>query len=297
MGQAETPQILYKYAGPDRIEIVESGLVRFSPWSALNDPNEFSVRVDERGFLSGVREVSDQQWKITASDQALNDQILAKLKAHRIYKQIEHLPPDQKQIAETQLVAIAKSALLPRLPAIKEQFNEALAVSTSAVHEVIADVRNGSLLIFCCSEDPLSGPMWAHYAQNHAGFQIGFDPSLMFPDKRLPRKILYSDDVPLINDDARTLPDFVRTKAKSWSYEQEWRFFVDRESCLTTQRTDIHLVRYDPAALAEITFGLRATADFRSRARKAMAKANPDARCYQIKVDKENGHLFREETR
>ncbi len=34
------PRILYKYFGPDRIDIFEKGLIRYSPLGAFNDPFE-----------------------------------------------------------------------------------------------------------------------------------------------------------------------------------------------------------------------------------------------------------------
>jgi hypothetical protein len=74
--------------------------------------------------------------------------------------------------------------------------------------------------------------MWAHYASQHAGVWLRFDPiteqhadflANLFP-------VRYQDEVPRINfymtDLIEKLHAYILTKSNHWAYEQEWRRIV-----------------------------------------------------------------------
>ena len=81
---------------------------------------------------------------------------------------------------------------------------------------------------FCLTESCESLPMWAHYADNHAGCCLEFNLSeyrngreeAVFPFSWLKR-IEYSDTLPMVNAD--NVPFFYGIKSRQWEYEKEWR--------------------------------------------------------------------------
>lgn len=105
------------------------------------------------------------------------------------------------------------------------------------IHRMVSD----KLAITCFSADPLSVPMWAHYADEHQGCVIEFQatdniakkialetPDMMFV---LPRFIAYTDERTPLYDKQGTIQgfDYIYTKSKQWSYEKEVRDFVFKD--------------------------------------------------------------------
>lgn len=118
-----------------------------------------------------------------------------------------------------------------------DQGSELLATYSEVVQEV------PSQLTTCFSKSPVVAPMWAHYANNHRGFVVGFDVAIFqesFPEL-LVREISYlekpSEDLVGFTEmaaqrrkprDAIRLRNAVRyhsyfSKYQEWSYEQEVR--------------------------------------------------------------------------
>jgi hypothetical protein len=118
-----------------------------------------------------------------------------------------------------------------------DQGSELLATYSEVVQKV------PSQLTTCFSKSPVVAPMWAHYANNHRGFVIGFDVTLFqeaFPHL-LVREVSYleqpSEDLVRFTEmaarrrkprDAMFLREAVRyhsyfSKYQEWSYEQEVR--------------------------------------------------------------------------
>ncbi len=118
-----------------------------------------------------------------------------------------------------------------------DQGSELLATYSEVVQEI------PSQLTTCFSKSPVVAPMWAHYADNHRGFVIGFDVALFqeaFPHL-LVREISYlerpSENLVRFTEmaayrkkprDAMLLRDAVSyhsyfSKYQEWSYEQEVR--------------------------------------------------------------------------
>ena len=86
--------------------------------------------------------------------------------------------------------------------------------------------------------------MWSHYADSHKGFCVEYDFSTPSDDvlSILPLPVLYSTERPLIpwgpalektpeNTEAackRLLLGLI-TKDSEWSYENEWRIFINKD--------------------------------------------------------------------
>lgn len=142
-------------------------------------------------------------------------------------------------------------------------------------HEIVQEVP--SQLTTCFSKSPVVAPMWAHYADNHRGFVIGFDVAL-FQDAfkhLLVREISYlerpSEDLVRFTEmaahrkkprDAMRLQEAVSyhsyfSKYVEWSYEQEVRA-VNFEGYV--EEVDGHNILYVPKqCIAAVVAGAKST--------------------------------------
>lgn len=92
-----------------------------------------------------------------------------------------------------------------------------------------------TFLIGCLSELNDSVLMWSHYANNHAGFCVGYGGSEIYQSDVIAKDIypvLYKNFDELPCEDSALGLDFnslysVLRKSRQWEYEQEWRFIFD----------------------------------------------------------------------
>lgn len=100
---------------------------------------------------------------------------------------------------------------------------------------IIADYFEKNVGMLCFGENWRSPPMWAHYAEKHAGVCLGFDA-----EESLLTTVEYTDEKIRV-DFGRELPQFglsqpllrqlLTTKSKHWSYERERRILAHLEVC------------------------------------------------------------------
>ncbi len=107
--------------------------------------------------------------------------------------------------------------------------------------------------------------MWAHYAQNHEGFVIGFDESHSFikgPGDGIYKltQIKYTTDRPNLGISKLQHIDTYFTKSKEWAYEKEWRVFADinnADQVINSKPYPICLFKVPPDSITEVIFGCR----------------------------------------
>lgn len=123
--------------------------------------------------------------------------------------------------------------------------------------------------ITCFSRSPFILPMWAHYADNHAGCVLAFavdqeveddikskfsaGVKLASDDSLYPLDVIYDNMRPAIyNKDGLTLhdgtPKLFLNKAKVWSYEEEVR-------CVKNSSSGVY--DYKRSQLQQVYFGLK----------------------------------------
>ncbi len=116
------------------------------------------------------------------------------------------------------------------------KFRKTLIKYLEGVFDDEREVRRRHRGIACFSERSDDVVMWSHYANGHRGFSLEFDTTIepfstakpvnyddAFPS--IPLSLLFSDHA-AGHDDSDTdllLEAFVLTKAKCWTYENEWR--------------------------------------------------------------------------
>ena len=113
--------------------------------------------------------------------------------------------------------------------------------------------------------------MWAHYADSHRGFLIGFDERHPFFNRRRSedddfyslRRVIYADLPP-----ARSIRDvsgdaILVTKAARWSYEREWRMLAPLGDATRQIEADgeiVYLFPIPPEAIVSVVIGAHAGA-------------------------------------
>jgi hypothetical protein len=118
--------------------------------------------------------------------------------------------------------------------------------------------------ILSLSETWDNAPMWAHYANQHKGFVIGFDGSNEYFHRRR-----YEDaptEVPSFSDLNSGTKIFL-TKDKSWANEREWRMLapLPDASVLTGQSNDpVHLFHLPGSTIQSVIIGARASDELTS---------------------------------
>lgn len=75
--------------------------------------------------------------------------------------------------------------------------------------------------IFCTTEQYNNALMWAHYADKHTGFCVGYKKDDIENVSTKLQKVIYSSQP----YDIKTKPDesILFIKSKEWAYEKEWR--------------------------------------------------------------------------
>jgi hypothetical protein len=146
----------------------------------------------------------------------------------------------------------------PGMPEAPGHFEAKIAKKREAACE--DESRNSCILSLAERRDLI--PMWAHYADEHRGFVIGFDTGSAFfsqaiADRKL-RPVRYQQERVsltrgLLPDQPSVKPDAIfRTKSLDWAYEQEWRWV---ECCDPSQ--PIYLRPIPSDSIREVVLGYR----------------------------------------
>lgn len=118
--------------------------------------------------------------------------------------------------------------------------------------DVLAALEN-EIGLCCLSANNDSILMWAHYAQDHRGYCLGFEATDSTPFFGEAQEVHYAAEYPVV-DFFRTPPadqvDLIfLTKFNGWSYESEYRI-IDHEN-----GSGLH--SYPAELLRSVTFGFR----------------------------------------
>src|SRR5262245_15509807 len=256
--------LLYKYAAPERLDVLNTGLIRFTQAASFNDP--FECAPDVASLIP-----SDHQEEFLKRIEPELPSLLQKA-AEELVPRLP-LPPEFlvqfqaeiTQVTPVQLLAVARQLL----PTVFRQAQPSELQQT-------AGERFGILSL---SEIPTDLLMWAHYAHSHRGILFGLDSEHPFFDASdstslgILSQVVYSVERPslVIFDPSVSYPDmverFVRdllfTKASCWEYEKEWRFILpldnlDRYPHVISGR--LHLFNLPYAAIKRVILGARASA-------------------------------------
>ena len=279
--------IFYKYRNDSKYteEIFTSGNVWLSTAEQLNDPFECSIQevaaewIDEK-----VKEAKTAQLAgfVASAYQSVTRGVpfftLVPKQTRKLLDKLKRL-----QSMEAQYGAFRKA------------YREITGGSPSDPTDVFRklDEQLQAVGIFSMSRHPDHPLMWAHYSANHTGIVLGFEatPGSPLADSIKCVPVEYRDTVPQFSGGLRvelsilfdpktgthkskqelsfndeTFQAAVRTKATTWSYEDEWRYIEPTAGKFPW-----------PGRIAEIVFGLRCPAERRSFYRSLAAKHVPNS--------------------
>lgn len=244
-----SPSTLYKYFGPERVDVLTNQLIRYSPLGAFNDPFEGQPEITSMGSSDELRE-----HLVTALAQETRDSY-------------NKLPEDARTNVTFEMWAqhFAQQFLLNESDLIQEMHQR-----TPMMQNLLIEKLNALVGALCLSEVPDSLLMWAHYGTSHTGFALEFDAKHSYfheekgPDDefRHIRRVLYRESRPSAAFTEFDSTDVFLVKSIQWSYEREWRIFrglAEAESTLPGEPFDVHLFRFPPGAIKAVILGSRIT--------------------------------------
>lgn len=232
--------------------------------------------IDKKIYISAPSKFNDlHDCRISFSSAGLSQENYIK-----IMEGIELFYPNEEahhnSILSPRLLTLLKKVIAPYAIAPKIDFDMTID-STQAEIDVREEIISTTgVCSFFCSE-PNSALMWAHYADNHAGFCVEYEVSPEPGDLNL-FSVNYSSQLPIISaselifSPVETFTRIVTTKKIEWAYENEWRI--------------IHLNSLDPnkeenGKLIDLPAGMKVT-------RIIAGCKLPDTSCYDMVLNMAN---------
>lgn len=277
------PPLLYKYVTPERVDVIERGLIRYTQASVLNDLFELNPHL--MGFASvesRARAVATEFPKTLLEEWNNLPEAMKQM-----------LPWDKMQALLAPIENQTIQALGQWDPLLTLQAKEGLAKASEQMPVLSLTVSRSNLL------------MWAHYADNHKGIVIGVDAHHPHFNERRGdkdelrhlRAVQYRTDRPTLNLEDLSGPDLMLAKADDWKYEQEWRIVRSQSSAREVRHdktTPVYLFELPHEVIKEVVLGVRSGADTIDRVRQALDRetlkhvqvfhALPDAKSYQLEI-------------
>ncbi len=150
----------------------------------------------------------------------------------KIYIDFEKIANDLIQLHPDILMLMKINHIDQNHPIYKNYINESKENGKKLIEELA--IKRNRAFVASFSENKNSLLMWAHYANSHKGFCIGYDFRDiidMFGVDIFP--IRYSDEYLTISslknfyDHDDVFLKSIKTKSMEWAYEKEWRLFCE----------------------------------------------------------------------
>jgi len=274
--------ILYKYLKYERKDILESGLIRFTQPKNFNDPFEALPNVKyifSAEFVSGIIRILSDKKQLNSFVNKLNSE-----NSKRIFQEL-YFTYQESNSAEKELM-----------------INRLLGDSEENLSKSIQSYWNDQIGILSLSEENDNLTMWSHYADEHKGFAIGFNPKKITDLKSQfmqLRKMHYSCIRPKLSlfeleqskeeRNKKWLNAFLLTKSKDWAYENEWRqinYLKYATKTLESNGQQIKLFKYNPESIESIYLGCKMPPE--NKKRIVDLTRNLNIRIYEMGIDKKN---------
>jgi hypothetical protein len=280
--------------------------VRLTQAIAFNDPFEVVPYVAEllphhaedaylAQFDKGLPQLYDESLRNALAEYGLKledvDALLAVAGVPATARELL-IPTDLAGEAKSYLKLLSRGAVAAAVPTFGRSFQQKFGE------------RFGILSL---SANPTSLLMWAHYADSHQGFVVGFraehtflsrtDPvgaigrvlPVEYAENR-PAITAYDPTIPIETHADRLIRQVLLTKSVEWQYENEYRLILplDDQASYPHEITEenCHLFSFPPDAIAAVIFGARITPDTKASIRSALS-SNRDLRAvptFQAKI-------------
>lgn len=209
--------ILYKYIKSQYIDnVLKNRTIKFSKPSQFNDPFE-ALPFVEGGFSTEFIKMLF----LTLSIDEFYTNFINSIDDVKFKRTLQTLREDLKQGKQN----------------IKKWYSALRANNEEDLSQSLKEAWSDNVGILSLSENSDSLTMWAHYAEDHKGFVVGFNTDTFITDKTQilikPRKVSYTCERPKLNlfelDETKEerrikwMKNFYYTKSNDWAYENEWR--------------------------------------------------------------------------
>lgn len=245
------PPSMYKYFGPERLDVLKGCMVRYSPLGVFNDPFE------------GRPEILS----VTSSQEA--KEAFQAIIPEAIKEALDSVPANFKALIPS---PVLETWIRAQMVAKESEMLGLLQSFTPKIAQIMSSTFDKELGAFCLSEVPDSLLMWSHYGASHAGFALEFDARhAHFHQQKGPedefrhlRRVEYRETRPSANLTDFNGVDVFLVKSGHWAYEREWRIFralQESDSVIPAEPYSFHLFRFPPDALRSVILGARATSE------------------------------------
>jgi len=292
---------VYKYYSANRRSFFYSPQVRFTQHAELNDPFEFSRRWQSESFVD-ARPMLMEKVQKGLSTVVNNVEFLSEALREEFKSKGINLSPSQmeflKQFLQTpegrEFLRIGQEAsaatLGPMMDYVMKNLEERFQ---KQLQNLIAQWG-----IFAVSESPINQQMWSHYADNGAGFVVGFDAQHDFffstaaPRRNLLRKVVYSDE--RVSNFWGNPYFLFLVKNSGWSYEREWRMMKELAECnehSIVDGKDVFLCNVPREAIKEIYFGYAYDASKIESDFSELYRGGCETKSYKVDANRVTGQL------
>lgn len=243
------PPVLYKYrsTNPLSLDALANGSVWYSKPGALNDPNDVAARW-EKNFTA----------KEILEDYVMKRENGSPVKG--IASFIQGLL-DKGQSHEAVLKRIDKMFMPVDKKTQRELLQDVLYYN---------EVMFSAFGVLSLSELPDNHLMWAHYADSHKGFCLGFENHETNIIGQHGHPVEYVDKMPkpsiasfAMDAGGEVIELIAYTKSKDWAYEKEWRVLKQEGN---------RLYPY-PGRLVEVILGLNTPTVDEEKIREAVMRS------------------------
>ncbi|MDY0201022.1 MAG: DUF2971 domain-containing protein [Tenuifilaceae bacterium] len=271
---------VFKYLIPDRIDVLENMSIRFTQAKYLNDPFESlpfisklmsdvaSSALYSKSINPVIDEIGDRKLSINDIPKEFRNQIPQEIVEYissiSIKQGLGLIPGIHPEI-------LTKKLLSSKAEEVKINYSEKMKESWSNFFGILSLTQSNENIT-----------MWSHYAQNHEGFVIEFDPNHEFFNKKRSendslgylREVKYTDKRPsieLVNslESESELIEYIAshilyTKSIHWSDERELRLIYNLKNSdnkLLPNGQEIYLFSLPPKAIINIFIGVNARSE------------------------------------
>lgn len=206
----------------------------------------------------------------------LMEKIFTDSELHRMTKRAEELASASLRLREDLLL---KGMGLVEQGLASAELMKSSILNTFRKHEGEKIAKDLEMLlgprgVFCLSYIDDSLLMWAHYADGHRGFCIGYSPDCF--GELVPQPVTYPREPDplgfgrmhsLDGMDLSVLHKMITTKGEEWEYEKEWRVIN------SAPETEVPLL---PGSVKSVIFGSKMTEQNRAMLRCLVEKKYSD---------------------
>ncbi len=276
---------LYKYMPYARVDILQNRLICFTKPMAFNDPFDCSPHIYKSDELNPL---GSRFYSLRTRPEDIGN------------------PRHREEIVDhvRRSLAVDPSYTLDSVMIIDPDTDDNHSAFVNGFRGALEPALKQSVVVLSLTENQNSLLMWAHYAQNHEGFIVGFDSEHAFfksttksPGKhKYLNRVTYSNDRPSGVFGALSEEKTYLTKSQEWDYEKEWRileYVKNATKPVTDDKGPYHLFSFPTEAVVEVIMGVRASAETKEKIKGALADKEtwPNVSLMQATIDKRHYRL------